>query len=178
SQSRKYRYGFELIEAENTLVGVNTALPNKLAQEAIKAGLVSDLSSYESLRTEQRYGENSRIDLLLSGPGRADCYVEVKNVHFIRETGLAEFPDSVTTRGAKHLQELAKLVAQGKRAVMLYVIQRNDCDALAICGDLDPGYGLAFTQALQQGVEAYAVRCAITPEAIVPHCGVPMRLTR
>lgn len=177
SPSRKYRYGFELIEAENTLVGVNTSLPNKLAQEAITSGLVSDLATYSTLRTEQRYGENSRIDLLLSAPDRADCYVEVKNVHFIREQGLAEFPDSVTTRGAKHLHELAKLVEQGKRAVMLYVIQRDDCDALAICADLDPGYGRAFTAAMQQGVEAYAVKCAITPEAISPHCRVPVRLT-
>lgn len=177
SPSRKYRHGFELIEADNTLVGVNTALPNKLAQEAIKAGLVSDLARYESLRTEQRYGENSRIDLLLSAPNRADCYVEVKNVHFIREKGLAEFPDSVTARGAKHLQELAKLAQQGKRAVMLYIIQREDCEALAICGDLDPAYGTAFTAALQQGVEAYAVKCAITPTAIVPKVSVPMRLT-
>lgn len=177
SPSRKYRYGFELIEAENTLVGVNTALPNRLAQEAIKARLVSDLAHYEVLRTEQRYGENSRIDLLLSVPGKADCYVEVKNVHFIREKGLAEFPDSVTARGAKHLQELAKLVQQGKRAVMLYIIQRDDCEALAICGDLDPAYGAAFTAALQQGVEAYAVKCAITADGIVPHVSVPLRLT-
>lgn len=177
SPSRKYRYGFELIEADNTLVGVNTALPNQLAQEAIKAGLVSDLAHYDVLRTEQRYGENSRIDLLLSGSGKADCYVEVKNVHFIRERGLAEFPDSVTARGAKHLIELAKLAQNGQRAVMLYVIQREDCDALAICGDLDPAYGAAFTAALQQGVEAYAVKCTITPTAIVPKVSVPLRLT-
>lgn len=178
SPSRKYRYSFELIEAENTLVGVNTGLPNKLAQEAIRAGLVSDLARYTHVRTEQRYGENSRIDLLLSDSNRADCYVEVKNVHFIREAGLAEFPDSVTTRGAKHLNELAKLVQHGKRAVMLYMIQRDDCDALAICADLDPAYGLAFTAALQKGVEAYAVTCAITPDTIVPHRHVPLRLTR
>ncbi|MBB4956098.1 sugar fermentation stimulation protein A [Agrobacterium vitis] len=177
SPSRKYRYGFELIEADNTLVGVNTALPNRLAVEAIKAGLVSDLAAYDAMRTEQRYGENSRIDLLLSAPDRADCYVEVKNVHFIREQGLAEFPDSVTTRGAKHLHELAKLVDNGKRAVMLYVIQREDCEALAICADLDPAYGRAFTAAIQRGVEAYAVTCAITPDSISPRCSVPVRIT-
>jgi sugar fermentation stimulation protein A len=175
--SRKYRYGFELIEAENTLVGVNTALPNKLAIEAIRDGLVSDLASYTGLRTEQRYGENSRIDLLLSAPDRADCYVEVKNVHFIRTQGLAEFPDSVTTRGAKHLNELAKLAQDGKRAVMLYVVQRDDCDALAICGDLDPSYGRAFHAAIAQGVEAYAIKCAITPSSIAPHKSVAVKLT-
>ncbi|THF54045.1 DNA/RNA nuclease SfsA [Allorhizobium terrae] len=177
SPSRKYRYGFELIEAENTLVGVNTALPNKLAIEAIQAGLVSDLAQYSSLRTEQRYGENSRIDLLLSTPNREDCYVEVKNVHFIRTKGLAEFPDSVTTRGAKHLNELGKLVQSGKRAVMLYIIQRDDCDGLAICGDLDPGYGRAFQAAIAQGVEAYAVKCAITPYFIAPHKNVVIDLS-
>lgn len=176
SPSRKYRHSFELIAAENTLVGVNTALPNKLAIEAIQTGLVGDLADYTALRTEQRYGENSRIDLLLSGPNREDCYVEVKNVHFIRTPRLAEFPDSVTTRGAKHLNELSKLVQNGKRAVMLYIIQRDDCDALAICGDLDPGYGRAFQAAIMQGVEAYAVKCTITPSFIAPHKGVAIDL--
>ncbi|MBB4005859.1 DNA/RNA nuclease SfsA [Allorhizobium taibaishanense] len=177
SPNRKYRYAFEMIEAEGTLVGVNTALPNRLAQEAIRLGLVSDLLHYEKIRTEQRYGENSRIDLLLSAPDRVDCYVEIKNVHFVRQTGLAEFPDSVTTRGAKHLNEMAKLVASGTRAVMLYVIQRPDCEALAISADLDPAYGRAFTAAVAQGVEAYAVKCSVTPEGIAPVRGVPVRLT-
>lgn len=177
SPTRKYRYAFEMIEAEYTLVGVNTALPNRLAQEAIRLGLVSDFLHYGQIRTEQRYGANSRIDLLLSAPDKADCYVEVKNVHFTRHPGLAEFPDSVTARGAKHLNEMAKLVAAGRRAAMLYVIQRADCEALAISADLDPAYGQAFTTAISQGVEAYAVNCSVTPDGIAPLRSIPVLLS-
>ncbi|MCM2293605.1 DNA/RNA nuclease SfsA [Allorhizobium sp. BGMRC 0089] len=173
--SRKYRYGFEMIEADGTLVGVNTALPNHLAREAIALGLADDLAAYPTVQTERRYGENSRIDLLLSSPNRADCYVEVKNVHFIRRAGLAEFPDSVTARGAKHLDEMARLIENGKRAAMLYIIQREDCEALSICEDLDPAYGRAFRAARSAGVEAFAVKCRVSPQGIVPITSVPVR---
>jgi sugar fermentation stimulation protein A len=105
---------------------------------------------------------------LLLDAARAPAYVEVKNVHFTRTTGLAEFPDSVTSRGAKHLDELGDMVEAGCRAVMLYIIQRDDCDCLQICEELDPVYGAAFRRARRRGVEAYAVTCCITPEGIWP----------
>jgi sugar fermentation stimulation protein A len=103
-----------------------------------------------------------------------DCYVEIKNVHLLRQPGLAEFPDSVTTRGAKHLGELADMVAAGHRAVMLYVIQRPDCDRLALAADLDPGYAAAFSEATARGVEAVAYRCAVGPDAVTIDCPVPI----
>lgn len=163
SPTRKYAYRLELVEADGTIVGINTGMPNHLAEEAIRNGLIDTLSGYETLRREQKYGLNSRIDFLLSSDGRADAYVEVKNVHFMRQAGLAEFPDTATLRGTKHLQELGNMVAAGHRAVMLYLIQRQDCDRFRICSDLDPVYATAFQHAIQRGVEAYAVKCRISP---------------
>ncbi len=168
SASRKYRFAMELVEADGTVVGVNTALPNRLTEEAIAAGLIDDLGDYETLKREQRYGRNSRIDLLLSGPGRRDAYVEVRNVHFIRTAGLAEFPDTVTARGAKHLEELGDMVECGHRAIMVYLIQRNDCERFGLSGDLDPVYAAAFARAVGRGVEIFAVKCLLTDREITP----------
>ncbi|MBT5413503.1 MAG: DNA/RNA nuclease SfsA, partial [Rhodospirillaceae bacterium] len=104
--ARKLKFTWELIEADGTIVGINTGRPNALAEEAILAGRVPGLEGYARLRREVKYGRNSRIDILLEDDDRPPCYVEVKNVHFVREAGVAEFPDSVTARGAKHLDEL------------------------------------------------------------------------
>lgn len=174
SPNRKYTHAFELIEAEGTVVGVHAAMANRLAEEAIRAGLVSDLSTYPVLAREQRYGSRSRIDFLLSAPDRPSVYVEVKNVHFVRRPGLAEFPDTVTARGARHLDELIEIVRGGQRAVMLYLVQREDCDALSICGDLDPTYAGTFERAMAAGVEAYAVKCRVTPAEIAPVAAIAM----
>lgn len=174
SRTRKYRHCLELVEADGTIVGINTGLPNRLAEEAIAAGLVADLRDYETLRREQRYGRASRIDILLEDPARGRTYVEVKNVHMTRGGCLAEFPDSVTTRGARHLDELGDMVEEGHRAVMLFVIQRADIDRFQLCRDLDPQYAFAFDRAVARGVEAYAVRCDITPEEIRPDRLVPI----
>lgn len=171
---RKYRHRFELIEADGTVVGVNTGLPNRLAEEAIRAGLVSDLASYPVVERERKYGRNSRIDLLLSGNGRAPTYVEVKNVHFSRTRGLAEFPDTATARGAKHLEELGDVAEAGCRAVMLYVVQRGDCDRFRICRDLDPVYAIAFERARSRGVEAHAVGCTVSALEIRPDALIAM----
>lgn len=165
---RKYSHRLEIVEADGTLVGINTGLPNRLAEEAIAAGLIDDLADYPLIRREQRYGERSRIDLLLEHPDRPPAYVEVKNVHFRRHARLAEFPDTVTIRGARHLDELSRMRAAGHRAIMVYLIQRDDCDHFRLCDDLDPGYVAAFRRASAAGVEAYAVRCHISAQAIVP----------
>lgn len=167
SPTRKYRHMLEMVDVDGTPIDINTGLPNRLAEEAIRAERVPPLAGYTTIRREQRYGRNSRIDFLLTEPGRPDAYVEVKNVHFIRNTGLAEFPDTVTKRGAKHLEELGNMVELGHRAVMLYVIQRQDCDRFRLCSDLDPGYAAAFRRAADRGVEAYALRCNVTPSEIV-----------
>ncbi|MFS8110931.1 DNA/RNA nuclease SfsA [Rhizobium jaguaris] len=171
---RKYRHVFELIEADGTTVGVNTAMPNRLAAEAIALSQVSDLGDYTSMRREQNYGRNSRIDLLLTDPLRTTTYVEVKNVHFMRQPGLAEFPDTVTARGAKHLEELGDMAEAGYRAVMLYVIQRHDCQRFRICADLDRVYATAFERALKRGVEVYALKCRVSPTEITPAGLIPI----
>ena len=163
---RKLKYSLEMVEVEGTMVGVNTNHPNKLAVEAIQNGQIPQLSNFDTLRTEVKYGENSRIDILLESENSKPVYVEVKNVHFQRHKGIHEFPDSVTQRGAKHLDEMAREVEAGNRAAMLYVIQRNDGDSFRICGDLDPNYATAFIRARSAGVEAYAIRCNVTPEGI------------
>lgn len=168
SPTRKYRHMLEIVEADGTLVGINTGLPNRLAEEAIRLGFVSDLHSYEHFAREQKYGRNSRIDILLNDTERGLAYVEVKNVHFSRTPGLAEFPDSPTARGAKHLDELGDMVEAGHRAIMIYLVQRGDCDRLRICRDFDPAYALAFDRAVARGVETYAIKCQVSPTQIRP----------
>ncbi|MBT3534603.1 MAG: DNA/RNA nuclease SfsA [Rhodospirillaceae bacterium] len=163
---RKLQYSWELIDADGGLVGINTAHPNGLAGEAITAGRIAPLKGYENLRREVKYGQNSRIDLLLEDADRPPCYVEIKNVTLMRQPGLAEFPDSVTKRGAKHLVELGDMVEAGNRAVMFYLVQRTDCDRFAIAGDLDPTYAAELERALTRGVETICYDCRIDSKGI------------
>ncbi|TNE57699.1 MAG: DNA/RNA nuclease SfsA [Alphaproteobacteria bacterium] len=159
---RKLKFSLEAVEVGGKLVGINTAHPNRIVEEAITAGQVPELLGYERLRREVRYGENSRIDVLLEDDAKGLAYVEVKNVHLMREAGLAEFPDSVTARGAKHLVELAHVVGQGHRAVMFYLVQRMDCDRLSIAADIDKTYAEALEMAMKSGVEVIAYDCDIS----------------
>lgn len=172
---RRLAYSWELIRVGRHLVGINTGRPNALVAEAIAAGDIAELAGYPELRREVKYGENSRIDILLCGGGRPDCYVEVKNVHLTRAAGLAEFPDSVTARGTKHLAELGRMAAAGRRAVMLYLVQRADCRAFALAEDIDPAYAAAFTQALASGVEALCYNCLLSLDRIVVNRALPIR---
>ena len=172
--TRKYRHALELIEADGTLVGINTGRPNRLVEEAIDEGLIGSLGSFAARRREQKYGVNSRIDILLDDPDKGLAYVEVKNVHYLRAPGLAAFPDSVTSRGAKHLKELGDMAEAGHRAIMVYLIQREDVDRLGLCRDLDPAYAAAFDRAMKRGVEACAIRCKITSEQIRAESMVPV----
>ncbi|MEM1316795.1 MAG: DNA/RNA nuclease SfsA [Pseudomonadota bacterium] len=175
---RKLRYTLELIEAQApegpVMVGMNTMLPNKLAREAIEAGRIPELAGYQTLRTEMPYSENSRIDLLLDDTARQPCFVEVKNVHLVRKKGLHEFPDCKTARGAKHLEDLAGVVATGARAVMLYIVQRADGDRMTLAADLDRNYAEAFLRAKSAGVEALAIRCEISTSGISALHPVPI----
>ena len=179
---RKLKYSWELIEITDRrkrsmvgpLVGINTAHPNGIVAEAIRDDKIKELAGYGALRREVKYGANSRIDILLEDDGRPPCYVEVKNVHLMRKQGLAEFPDSVTARGTKHLGELTNMVRGGNRAVMFYLVQRSDADHLSIAGDIDPQYARAFDQARRAGVEMLAYDCRITLRAISVARPVPL----
>ena len=174
SATRKLPLTLEILEADGTLVGINTMRPNALAAEAITGGVVAELAGYGMPRREVAYGKASRVDLVLEDGVRPPAYVEVKNVHLRRAPGLAEFPDSVTTRGAKHLEELAAMAQSGARAVMLFVVQRADVDRLDLARDIDPAYGLAFDLARAAGVEMLAYACRVTPEEIVVERAIPV----
>ena len=178
SPTRKYRFTWELVQADlgkgPVLVGINTQHPNKLVAEAIAARRVKALMGYPELRREVKYGRNSRIDLLLECASKGLCYVEIKNVHLSRRHGLAEFPDSVTERGAKHLVEMSDMVRAGHRAVMVFLIQRSEARRLALARDVDPGYGAAFDAAMAAGVEAIALRCKMSAEEILVDKPVPI----
>lgn len=168
----KLDWRWELSSQDGVPVGINTSRPNELVANAISAGRISQLTGYDSLRREVKYGKNSRIDILLEDTGgdRPLSYVEVKNVTLRRPEGphpaAAEFPDAVTARGAKHLAELADMVAEGHRAVMFYLVQRGDCDHFRLAEDIDPGYTDAFKAARAAGVEAICYACRVTPERI------------
>jgi sugar fermentation stimulation protein A len=171
---RKLPWSWELVDADGALVGINTAYPNRIVEEAIAADAIPDLTGYDLLRREVAYGRNSRIDFLLSGAGRADAYVEVKNVHLSRTKGLAEFPDSVTARGTKHLAELSDMVAAGHRAAMLYLVHRRDPERFTLARDIDPAYAAAFDRALAAGVEMLAYRCNVTVDEVAVAEKVPI----
>ncbi|MDD7910521.1 DNA/RNA nuclease SfsA [Pseudovibrio exalbescens] len=163
---RKLKFSWELLEIDGAMVGINTSRPNGLVEEAIKAGIIPALSGFDTLRREVKYGKNSRIDILLEGEGGKKTYVEVKNVTLSREKGLAEFPDAVTARGAKHLDELCEMVAEGHRSAMVFLIQRDDCRRVSIASDIDPKYAEVFERARAAGVELYALTCALSEDEI------------
>ena len=179
SPTRKYRHTWEMLENDMgdgaVLVGINTVHPNKIVTEAIEAGRIASLKGYAGLKREQRYGANCRIDILLEDEKKGRAYVEIKNVHLMRTPGLAEFPDSVTERGAKHLHELEQMVRHGHRAVMLYLVQRADARRFAVAADIDPAYAAAFKAATEAGVEALAYRCRLSAKEIVLDAKIPIK---
>ena len=175
----KLDYRWELVDVDGTLVGINTSRPNGIVEEAILDGSITELQGYGALKREVKYGKNSRIDILLSEPakGGADkCYVEVKNVTLTDGSNQARFPDSVTTRGTKHLNELVDMVHEGHRAVMVYLVQRGDCDHFTTADEIDSVYGDALRHALKAGVEAYCYMCDVTPDVIKVTSPLPIRL--
>lgn len=164
---KKLKFGWRIVDHENGhFTGVDTAVPNRAVRAALTERSITALSAYSTLRAEVNYGHSSRIDFLLTEPGLPDVYVEVKSVTLSRHEGLAEFPDSVTARGAKHLQELAEMSSLGHRAVMLFLVQRTDCDRFDLARDIDPAYAIAFDVAKAAGVETLCIGTNITPEGI------------
>jgi sugar fermentation stimulation protein A len=178
SATRKLPYSWELVEVDfgagPELAGVNTGHPNLLVAEALAAKAIPDLANYASVRREVKYGKNSRIDFLLERPGEPPCYVEIKNVHLMRRAGLAEFPDCITARGAKHLDELAAMAVAGARATMLFVVQIGSAEHFSLASDIDPTYGRAFDRARKLGVGAEAWKCAISRDGIEIAAPIPI----
>lgn len=174
---RKLQYSFQMIDVGTSLVGVNTNIPNSLVFESIVNGDIAELTDYENAKREVKYGKEgkSRIDVLLTDPNKADCYVEIKNTT-LREGDYATFPDAVTSRGTKHLEELIAEVQNGNRAVMFYLAQRSDCKAFKPAYDIDPTYCQTLKEALKAGVEAVCYSCELSPEGIAIAKPLPIEL--
>ncbi|MDE2357740.1 MAG: DNA/RNA nuclease SfsA [Alphaproteobacteria bacterium] len=170
---RKLAWTLQMVEADGGLVGINTLTPNTLVAEALADDRIAELRGYGLHRREVRMGEASRVDFVLEAPDRPRCWLEVKNCHLRRDGALAEFPDCVAARSARHLRELSARVAEGERAVQLFVIQRMDCQAFAACADLDPAYARALEDAAAAGVEVLAYACALDLEGIAIAHPVP-----
>lgn len=164
---RSLRFGWRLVELDGGgFVGIDASLPNRVVAEGLRAGRAAALAGYDAFRPETRYGAASRVDFLATGAGLPPAYVEVKNVHLSRVSGLAEFPDCVTARGAKHLRELALMAQGGARALMLYLVQRTDCVRMRLAADFDPAYAAAFAAARAAGVEAVAHVAEVSPSGV------------
>jgi len=172
---RKYPYTWEMVHNGKCWIGINTGIPNTIVAEAITQGKIKNLSGYENLTREVKYGENSRIDILLS-IGDEKCYVEVKNVTLVEEDGNYYFPDSVTERGTKHLFELTEMVNQGHRSVMFYVIQRSDGNIFKPAAHIDTKYTKALQEARTNGVEIMVYQAFVSPESITITHEIPFDL--
>lgn len=156
SPKRKLDWTLQLVESNNVWVSVNTITSNAMIENSIQTGNIPSLAGYQSLRREVKYGLNSRIDILLSTDEQL-CYVEVKNVTY-SEGNVALFPDAVTKRGTKHLNELKQMISQGHRAVILFLVNRVDCLHMSPADKIDLVYAQTLTDAVSHGVEAMAVR--------------------
>lgn len=163
---RKLAYTWQLIACDNSMIGINTHLANKLVLEAITNGTISDFSGYTNIRTEVKYGkENSRIDLLIDFPDY-QYYVEVKNVTLIEE-GTAYFPDAITQRGQKHIRELMYMVDQGHKAAVLFCIQHTGATTFTTASHIDKEYAELLSLAKKHGVSIFAYRAAIEPAKVL-----------
>ena len=170
NKNRKLRYTLEFVEIGNYLVGVNTLLPNKLVSEALANKKISKLKQYSEIKPEFKFSQGIRFDFLLTGQDLNPCILEVKNVqlrlNLNEKIGIAEFPDSITERGSKHLKNLSVAISKGYRSVMLYVVQRMDCEKLTIAKEIDPIYAENFINAKKNGVEMEVWACDISIKEI------------
>ena len=161
----KLDWRWELVRVDGNLVGINTAHPNRIVEDAINNNDLVELLNYSKIRREVRYGNKSRIDLLLEDERKETCFVEVKNVTLKRKE-YAEFPDAETKRGLQHPRELAKMVSEGNRALKFYLVQRSDCNLFKLAEDIDPAYAETFTEVRKVGVEAVCYACHVSPSNI------------
>lgn len=173
--NRKLKYTWEMVHNGKCWIGINTQVPNKIAIEAIRNGVIPELNGYNEIQSEVKYGQNSRIDILLKG-SRGICYVEVKNVTLVETDGYYQFPDAVTERGRKHLYELLEMVRTGHRAVMLFVIQRSDGTTFKPAIHIDPDYAKALKEVNQEGVEILAYQADVSRTEIKLNKAIPFSL--
>jgi sugar fermentation stimulation protein A len=172
---RKLNYAWKFVELpQNHFVGIDTSLANKIVAEALGAKHIKELATYTTIKPEAKYGQNSRIDFLLTAEGLPDAYLEVKNVTLHGPDDWAEFPDTVTQRGTKHLGELAEMTRQGHRALMLYLVQRTDCARFRLAHTLDPAYSTAYIAAKAAGVETLCFDTTISPQGVWLNRPLPM----
>jgi sugar fermentation stimulation protein A len=173
--NRKFKYTWEMVHNKTCWIGINTGIPNQIVKEAIKNKAIPALDGYSEIKSEVPYGQNSRIDLLLKND-RQLCYTEVKNVTLVEDDHFYYFPDSITKRGRKHLYELMNMVKQGHRAVMLYVIQRNDGTIFKPATHIDPAYAESLKETYLNGVEILVYQADVNPHSIVLRNEVPWAL--
>jgi len=162
---RKLKYTLEMIEVKNKKVGINTLLTNKIVLEALKHKKINSLNKFNHIKTESKFSDGTRFDFLLSND-KEKCFLEVKNVTLLRENKIAEFPDAITSRGTKHLNELCNAKKKGYQSYILYLIQREDCDSFKIAKDIDKKYKIAFDKALKSGVKILCYDCKLSNEEI------------
>ena len=162
---RKLKYTLEMIEVKNKKVGINTLLTNKIVLEALKHKKINSLNKFNHIKTESKFSDGTRFDFLLSND-KEKCFLEVKNVTLLRENKIAEFPDAITTRGTKHLNELCNAKKKGYQSYILYLIQRENCDSFKIAKDIDDEYKIAFSKALKSGVKILCYDCKLNSEEI------------
>ncbi len=172
---RKFKYTWEIIEMPGSLVGVNTNVPNRLVAGSIQEKRINELKNYDDVRREVKTSDHTRLDILLSGRGKRNCYVEVKNCTLVK-TNTAYFPDAVTTRGLKHLIELQKLVSAGHRGVIFYLIQRMDAALFKPADHIDPAYGEGLRKAVKNGVEILVYDVVLDLDRIVIGKKIPHSL--
>ncbi len=162
---RRLKYTWDIIEAPNSMIGVNTGVPNKLVKTAVMDGRIPDLTGYDRVLSEVKTGPHTRLDLMLESERTPNCYIEIKNCTLV-ENKRAMFPDAVTERGRKHLEELIHLVQTGSRGVIFFLIQRMDAGVFSPADHIDPEYGRVLRKAVDSGVEALAYDVTITLERI------------
>ena len=162
---RKLKYTLEMIEVKNKKVGINTLLTNKIVLEALKHKKINSLNKFNSIKTESKFSDGTRFDFLLSND-KEKCFLEVKNVTLLRENKIAEFPDAITSRGTKHLNELCNAKKKGYQSYILYLIQRENCNSFKIAKDIDEEYKIAFSKALKSGVKILCYDCKLNSEEI------------
>jgi sugar fermentation stimulation protein A len=172
---RKYKHTWELVQLPATMIGINTMVPNKLVKEAIENDMIKELSGYETIRSEVKTSDHTRLDLMLEKKSGSKCYIEIKNCTLV-EDGVAMFPDAVTTRGQKHLDELERLVTDGHRGVIFYLIQRTDAKVFRPAAMIDEVYARKLKHARENGVEIITRETRIDTQRIYLDGAVPVEM--